>query len=447
MSKINYFKILIVDDEEAMRVSIAAWLTKEGYDVVTAASGQDALKCLASDNYAVVLADIKMPGMDGLTLLKKIKEDYPPLLVVMITAYGSIQTAVESMKQGASDYLMKPFDPEYLLLLMEKLMEQKSLIDENDYLRERLSKHDELWMKNLIGQSPGMKKVFSEIETVALTDTPVLITGETGTGKELVARAIHSGSLRKFSPFIPINCGAVNKELLESELFGHERGAFTGAVQARRGQLELAHCGTLFLDEVGDVSGAMQTSLLRVLEEGEFFRLGGSSRVESDFRLICATNKDLKKKMAVNEFRSDFYYRINVINIQLPPLRDRKEDIALLAFHFLQLYAAELGKQIEGFTRDALNILNGYPWPGNVRELKNVMERAVVLSRDKMLTVADLTFLSQPDAVMDTSQSLKQMEKAYILKVLEENQGNVSKAAQILDINRSTLSRKLKTWQ
>ncbi len=442
----KYFDILVVDDEEAMRESLAAWLKKEGFQTMTAASGTDAIEKLKSNLCSIALVDIKMPEMDGIELLTRIKEKYPSILVVMITAYGSVKSAVDAMKLGACDYLLKPFDPEHLILLMEKLMNQKALMDENRYLKKRLSERDAVWLDDLIGESRVMRQVFETIETVAQTGTPVLITGETGTGKELTARAIHSRSQRKFSPFIPINCGAVSSQFLESELFGHERGAFTGAVQARRGRLEMADTGTLFLDEVGDMSTAMQKNLLRVLEEGDFFRLGGSKTIKSDFRLICATHRDLTERIDAGRFRSDFFFRINVIHIHIPPLRAREGDLSLLGFHFLERFSKEMGKEINGFSKAALKLLNRYHWPGNVRELKNVIERAAVLSRNDLIRTSDLRFLIPDSTSLPTGKSLSEIERAYILKTLEDNGWNISKSAALLDINRSTLSRKIKAW-
>ncbi len=442
----KHFDILVVDDEEAMRESLAAWLIKEGYGTDTACGGKEAIALLGKHNYDIVLVDIRMPGMDGITLLKEIRKAHPEILVVIITAYGSIETAVEAMKYGASDYLLKPFDPEHLMLLITKLSEQKALRDENVYLRDCLLQKEDLWLDDLIGQSPEMKKVFKEIDTLAGTDTPVLITGETGTGKELAARAIHSRSLRAFCPFIAINCGAMNRQLLESELFGHERGAFTGAVQAKRGRLELANSGTLFLDEIGEISPAMQISLLRVLEEKRFVRLGGTRELTSDFRLISATHRDLKTEVDEGRFRPDFFFRVNIINITMPPLRQRKIDIPLLAFHFLERFSAEMGKSVQGFSKEALEILKSYEWPGNVRELKNVIERAVVLCRQKELEKKDLTFLEPESPGIRSDKTLKAMEREYILRTLEANDWHLTRSAAILGIDRGTLRRKINDW-
>ncbi|MFO7752934.1 MAG: sigma-54 dependent transcriptional regulator [Desulfobacteraceae bacterium] len=442
----NDFSILVVDDEEAMRESLAAWLKKEGYRVELAGSASEALKKLEKNPFSLILLDIKMPGMDGLELLSKIKNSDPQIMVVMITAYGSIESAVQAMKNGASDYLLKPFDPEELVLLIGKLCRQKALSDENIMLKERLARQEENRLDDLIGQSREMREVFEKIEDLSGTETPVLITGETGTGKELAARAIHTRSERYSGPFVPINCGAVSRNLLESELFGHEKGAFTGAVQARRGRIEMANNGTLFLDEVGEISSEMQVNLLRVLEKGRFTRLGGNRELSSDFRLLCATHRDLEALLETGAFRNDFYFRINVINIRIPPLRDRRDDIPLLAFHFLKMFSKELGKGVEDLSAEALKMLKTYDWPGNVRELKNVMERAVVLSRSDTVGKEDLTFLARREAGPAAGDSLKEVEVDHIERILGENDWNISRSASILGIDRGTLSRKIKKY-
>lgn len=442
----NGFTILIVDDEEAMRESLAAWLSREGYAARTASSGRQALGLLAKHSVDLVLVDMKMPGMDGLELLTKIKAQYEEIMVVIITAYGSIESAITAMKRGASDYLLKPFDPEQLILLMEKLAKQKALTDENRQLRLRLGEQEAVWMEDLLGRSEEMQAVFNQIEEIARVDSPVFITGETGTGKELVARAIHSRSTRCFGPFVAINCGAVSRSLLESELFGHERGAFTGAVQARRGRIELSNTGTLFLDEVGEISPQMQVNLLRVLEKRAFFRVGGSREIQSDFRLICATHRDIPARIASGEFREDFYYRINVIHIHIPPLRRRIPDISLLAMHFLEKFAKEMGKSVEGLSSGAHSLLQSYFWPGNVRELKNVMERAVVLSRERIIDEKFLTFIRPEKDKTICSSRLCDVEAAHIRQVLGTCRWNISRSAERLHIDRGTLARKMKKY-
>ena len=439
-------RIMVVDDEAAMRESLAGWLTKEGYQTVTAGSGPEALSLQKDCPSDLWLVDIKMPGMDGLELLQKVKIDWPQVLVIMITAYGSIESAVEAMKQGASDYLLKPFDPEHMLLIVEKLLKQQALLEENLLLKERLAEREGSLVENLVSSSPAMQPIFKLIEDVAPTETPVLITGETGTGKELVARAIHARSPRAFGPFVTINCGAMAESLLESELFGHERGAFTGAVKARRGRLEMAGGGTLFLDEVGEIPLKMQIDLLRVLEERTFQRVGGSLSLTSDFRLICATHQDLPKLIAAGRFRPDFYYRINVIAISIPALRDRPEDIQALAEHFLIRYSREMNKPVKGFTPEALRLLSAYSWPGNVRELKNVVERAVVICRSIVLGAPELVFLQPGKGEEPRGLTLQEVELEYLRRTIAASDGNISLAAKTLDIDRSTLIRKIKRY-
>ncbi len=437
-------KILVVDDEEAMRESLSAWLVKDGHWVEVAASGRQALDALEADLFELLLVDIKMPGLDGLEVLRRVKKEHPRVMVIMITAYGSIESAVEAMKLGASDYLLKPFDPEHLVLLIDRVAQQKALLDENEALRARLAEYDQAVFEDLVGQSEAMRRVFAVIEDVAATEVPVLITGETGTGKELVARAIHARGQRAFGPFVAINCGALSESLLESELFGHERGAFTGAIKARRGRLEMAAAGTLFLDEVGEISPKMQVDLLRVLEERTFFRVGGSQPIESDFRLICATHRDLPSLVKADKFRRDFYYRINVISIHVPPLRERDEDIGLLAHYFLDRFAKETGRRVEGLTEEALSVLTAYSWPGNVRELRNVIERAVVIGRERQIGVETLTFLTPEAEATPGAASLAEVEVNHIRRTLEACQWNVSQAARVLGIDRVTLTRRMK---
>ncbi len=440
----RWIRIMVVDDEEAMRESLAAWLVKDGFEVATAASGEQALNLLSEAPFDLLFVDIKMPGMDGLELLRRLRTEYPQAMVVIITAYASIDTAVEAMKLGASDYLVKPFDPEQLMVLIDKLVEHKALMDENQALKARLLERDKSVFEDLIGQSEAMRRVFALIGDVAPTDSPVLITGQTGTGKELVARAIHARSPRAYGPFVPLNCGAVTETLLETELFGHERGAFTGAVKARRGRLEMADGGVLFLDEVGDISGKMQVDLLRVLEDKVFFRIGGTTKVNTDFRLICATHQDLPDQIARGRFRSDFYFRINVISINVPPLSERLEDIGLLAVHFLERFALDTGKRIEGFAPEALARLKGYSWPGNVRELKNVIERAVVLCRGERIGVEVLSFPGEDRPAATGLATLEEVELDHIRRTLAATDWNVSQAAGHLGIDRGTLSRKMK---
>jgi two-component system response regulator HydG len=438
-------QILIVDDEETICEAFAAWFIKDGYQVETAASGLEALEKIAQKHFDIYLVDIKMPGMDGIELLGRLKESQPDAAVIMITAHGSIQTAVEAMKKGASDYLCKPFDPDELSLLMERVMASKALRDENLALREQLLDRQEAILDVFVIHSEAMQKVFATIQEIGPSQAPVLITGETGVGKDLVARAIHIQSERSFGPFVAVNCGAMSESLLESELFGHERGAFTGAVKARRGRLEMANNGTLFLDEIGEISWKMQVSLLRALEEKSFQRLGGSQTIKTDFRLISATHRDLATLIKEGRFREDFFYRINVIEIHIPPLRERLEDVPALADHFLKRYVEETGKYLEGFTQRALGILTAYAWPGNIRELRNVIERAVVIAQGRMIGASELTFLCPPqDEYPMGPITLKEVEIGHIKATLAACNGNVSKAAKQLGIDRSTLTRKIK---
>jgi two-component system response regulator HydG len=442
---VRTMQVLIVDDEETICEALSAWLTKAGYHVETALSGSAALTLLAQRQFDLYLLDIKMPGMDGLDLLAKIREIQPDAVVIMMTAHGSIQTAVEAMKRGAGEYLCKPFDPDELSLLMERVAANKALREENEALRIQLMERRETIFNGFVAQSPAMQKILADIAVAAPSAAPILITGETGVGKDLVARTIHMRSGKAGGPFIAINCGAQTETLLESELFGHEQGAFTGAVKARRGRLEMAHNGTLFLDEIGEISAKMQIALLRALEEKQFQRVGGNRPIELAFRLICATHRDLSQMIREGLFREDFFYRINVFTLHVPPLRERPEDIPVLADFFLEHYAQETGKRIEGLTQKAISALSGYPWPGNVRELRNVMERAVVIARGRMIGAEELSFLhTRKDECRLGPMTLKEMEQRHIQAALESCHGNVSQAAKQLGIDRVTLTRKLK---
>jgi DNA-binding NtrC family response regulator len=436
--------IMIVDDEEIIRESFLHWFEKFGHRVEAAASGFDALEKLEKFPFEVLFVDIKMPGMDGIELLGKVKEEYPDTIVIIITAYGSIETAVQAMKMGATDYLLKPFKPEQLSLIMEKITQQKRLVSEYEYVKGRL---DEITrFDNIIGQSPAMQDVFDLIPEVSQSDSSVLIVGETGTGKELVAKAIHAKSKRSHLPFIAINCGAIPDTLLESELFGHQKGAFTGATHPRKGFFEVVSGGTLFLDEIGEISPKMQIDLLRVLEDKKIIRIGDRQPVDVDFRLVSSTRRDLEKEVAERAFREDFFYRINVIMIHIPPLRKRKEDIPLLVQHFLEKYSHETTKRVDRTTADAMKLLKSYDWPGNVRELENAIERAVVLSKSRTLRREDFAFLRTPPEAISKPRSLREMEKNYLQETLENCGWNVSKASKILDINRVTLHKMIKRF-
>ena len=441
----NKISILVVDDELVIRESLHGWLKKSGYKVDTAEGGSAALAMLEKTPYDLLFLDIMMPVMSGIEVLEVVKEDYPQTLVVMITAYGSVETAVKAMKMGAIDYLMKPFDPDQLSLLTEKLMQQKKILDENIFLREQMA--EAIRFENLVGRSEAMQELFIMIQDVAESDSPVLITGETGTGKELVAKAIHAKSARQNGPFIPVNCGAFPEHLLESELFGHERGAFTGAHRAKKGRLDLAHHGTLFLDEVGTVPLKMQIDLLRVLESKEFHRLGGTTEIEVDFRTIAATNRDLQQAIKKGEFRQDFFYRLNVISLHIPPLRQRRDDIPLLADHFLERYSRETNKDIDTISKEAMALFRQYDWPGNVRELENAIERAVVISKKRLLGPEEFSFLAPHLLAAAETYSLEKTQIAHLHKVLKEFDWNITKAAQALEINRVTLHKKIKKYE
>ena len=434
--------IMIVDDERIVRESLFHWFRKGGYTVDTAASGREALEKMDRFSFDLLFIDIRMPEMNGLQLLKYVKADYPHTIVIIITAYGSIESAVQAMQMGASDYLLKPFKPDYLALVMEKIDQQLRLAGEYNYLKEQLEKKTQF--ENIIGQSKAMQQVFDMIQQVAAEDVSVLITGETGTGKELVAKAIHAKSPRAAHPFVAINCGALPETLLETELFGHQKGAFTGAAHSRKGFLEVVQGGTLFLDEVAEISLKMQIDLLRVLEEKRICRLGSSFGIPVDFRLITATCNDLGKAVSENRFREDFFYRINVIQVPIPPLRERKDDIPLLVHHFLSKYSHETTRRVDHISRDALKMLQSYPWPGNVRELENAMERGVVLSNENALGVEDFAFLQVPRVKIPGAGSLREVEKQHIEQVLQECGWNITRAAEVLDINRVTLHKKIK---
>jgi len=435
--------ILVVDDELSIRESLSGWLQQDGYEVESAADGPTALAKAQETHYDIMLLDVKMPRMDGITVLKKLRESNADTAVVVMTAHGAIQDAVEAMKLGAHDYLLKPFDLEEMSLIIEKLVQVQTLAMENLILKDRVATISRF--ENLVGQSPPMLQLFETIVDVAQSDATVLLTGETGTGKELVARSIHAQSPRCYGPFIAINCGAFTEHLLESELFGHEKGAFTDASYTKKGRLEMAHGGTLFLDEVGDISIKMQIDLLRVLETREFTRVGGTVLLHSDFRVIAATHQDLQEGILKKTFRQDFYYRLNVIHVQVPPLRERPEDIPLLAQHFLRRYATETNKKVDSILPEAMEAMRRYSWPGNVRALENALERAVVVGKGRQLKPADLPFVVGAEEEV-AGLSLEDMERRYIAQVLASAKGHISNAAKVLRINRTTLYHKIKKY-
>ncbi|NQT72839.1 MAG: sigma-54-dependent Fis family transcriptional regulator [Chloroflexi bacterium] len=439
-------KILIVDDETVVRESLQDWLMDSSYPVLTAENGLQALEIMEKERVEILITDLVMPGMDGIELMKKAKDILPNIQVIIVTAYASIPTAITAMKEGAYDYIEKPISPERVESVLERLVDLKGLIEENRSLRQKLE--DSYRFENIIAKSPEMQRIIEVIKIVAKSTATVLITGQSGTGKELVARAIHSQSTCHDKPFIAVNCAALPETLLESELFGHEKGSFTGAYVQKKGRFELADQGTFFLDEIGEISANIQAHLLRVLEEKAFTRVGGNTEIKVDVRIISATNKDLKKAIASGEFREDLYYRLNVVNIELPPLKDRGGDVQLLAEHFLKKSALENKKEVTGFSPEVMEFLLRYDWPGNIRELKNCIERAVILARDSLIEVTDLpeqgSSLSHSVAI---GKSLKEMEKNHILDVLHETKGNYSKTARVLGITRMTLYNKVKEYE
>ena len=438
-------KILVVDDEAAIRESLCDWLSDVGYEVLTAENGPQALEIIEREKLGIVITDLVMPGMDGIELMKTAKNILPNIEVIIITAYGSIPTAISAMREGAYDYIEKPFCPERAELLIEKLVERQKLVEENLSLHQKLEEHYRF--ENIITKSPKMQQVIEVIKIVAKSNATVLIIGDSGTGKELVARAIHSQSHRRSRPFVAISCTALAESLLESELFGHEKGAFTGAYAQKKGKFEAANRGSLFLDEIGEMSANIQVHLLRVLEEKEFTRVGGNELIKVDVRIISATNKDMKKAIASGEFREDLYYRLNVVSIELPPLRERREDIPLLAQHFLKKFVIENQKEITGFSPEATDFLLKYEWPGNVRELENTIERAVILAQNPSIKMADMSQENMPLArSAPVRGNLKEIEKNYILETLTQSQGNYRKTARLLGISRMTLYNKVRTY-
>ena len=435
-------KILIVDDELSVRNSLQAWFQEEGYTVDVAASGKEALTKITERNWDIFFLDIKMPGMSGLDLQEKIKKILPNSTVIIITAYASVDSAITAMKAGAYDYLTKPFDPDYVTLLVRNAVERKKLVHETALLKKSLEKISSA--KEIIGKSPEIKRVMDLIKVVSEADSTVLIYGESGTGKELVARAIHSNSRRRYHPIVTINCGALPESLLESELFGHEKGSFTGAQYARKGKFEMADGGTIFLDEIGNISPKIQMEFLRVLEDKLFYRVGGSKEREADFRTIAATNKDLAVAMDQGEFRSDLYYRLNVFTIEIPPLRERKDDIPLLAEHFLRIYASDMNKPIGSISTAAMDILMNYNWPGNVRELENAVERAVVVCQGDAIRPEDFPFSIDAPGDATVGSTMENVQKNHIQKILDQTDWNISRAAGILQVDRVTLYNKIK---
>ena len=449
-------KVLVVDDDSAHRTMLRTLISGWGYAVSEADDGAAAMESVKAASFDLVLMDVRMVKVSGLEALEKIKSYNPAIPVIIMTAYSSVETAVEALKQGAHDYLTKPLDFDKLRLTLERAMEHTQLKEENRMLRESLGRQFD--SQNIIGKSPAMIRLLETVAQVAPSEATVLISGESGTGKELIAGAIHFNSLRKDGPFVKINCAAITETLLESELFGHEKGAFTGADRRKEGRFSQAHRGTLFLDEVSEMSLMMQVKLLRALQEREFNRVGGETTIQVDVRVIAATNKNLLEQINAGAFREDLYYRLNVVELAVPPLIKRREDIPLLAQHFLKMFAAKNQKEIKGFTPQAMDNLIHYDWPGNVRELMNAVERGVVLARSAYLDEADFVFLTDSGLSADENLAnpsnlsiegdalLEEIEKTAILKTLEAAGGNKSEAARRLGITRKTLHKKLKAY-
>jgi DNA-binding NtrC family response regulator len=446
------YSVLIVEDHDRLREQLGEFYEQEGFKVTTAACGEEGIEKLSQEKFAIIVSDVKMPGIDGFQLARHVREKYPDTDVILITAFGNIKQAVEAMKLGASDYITKPFQPEAIRIVSEKLIERRRLLEEVRELRQRV--HEEHNLENILSKSPKMLKVFELIRSLAETDSGVMITGETGTGKELVARAIHNLSRRKNRQFVAINCGAFPDTLLESELFGYEKGAFTGAVQSRGGKIELADGGTLFLDEIEAMAAPMQVKLLRVLQEREVERLGGNRKVRIDMRVIAATNVDLSLCLARGTLREDFYYRINVIPIQLPPLRERLEDLPLLIEHILSRHPVAMERNIRQVAPKVLDQMLTYHWPGNIRELENILERAIVKSRGDVIENVDLP--APPQRIVDLwyagngareislKQWLSNSEKDYLRSLLIKYKGSISSTAKEAKVDNKTLYRKMR---
>jgi DNA-binding NtrC family response regulator len=447
----NRWQILVVDDEEIMCESLAAWLREDGYVVDTAASGHEAIEKTRQRDYAIYFVDLKMPGgMDGIETMMQIRRTRAEASIIIITAYATVDTAITAMKEGAQEYIVKPCNPEEISLLVNRIVKVKNLQRENSILRKKLSR--QYVVHDIVTKNARMRDILDLCQEVASLRSTVLIQGESGTGKEMIARVIHNSGGRAQKPMVSVSCAALAETLLESELFGHEKGAFTGADQQKRGKFELADGGTIFLDEIGDISPKLQVDLLRVLQERSFYRVGGSQEVSVDVRAIAATHVNLQQAVAEGKFREDLYYRLNVIEIRIPPLRERREDVPLLALHFLERLAHELGKDVNDISEGALKLLMEYNWPGNVRELENTIERAVVICKNHVLTEDSFGFLAlngtagrvwAPPAGM----SLQDMEKVLIASTLQRTNGNIKESAGILGIDRSTLYEKIKRYE
>ena len=455
-------RILVVDDEEIVIRSCLRILEGNGYEIDVAHDGHDALRKVESNTYDVMILDIMMPNLGGLEVLRRVKETHPDIDVIMITGLSQIDTAVQAMKLGAFDYISKPFEPDELKLVVQRARERRQLLQENLNLKSAVS--SKYRFDNIIGSSPPMQAVYRLVAQCAPTSSTVLLTGESGTGKELIARAIHYNSLRKDKPFVPVDCNSLSENLVESELFGHVKGAFTGAVTSKKGMFEVAGSGSLFLDEIGNFSPATQAKLLRVLQEREFRAVGDTRTQSANFRLITATNRDLNAMVVAGTFRDDLYYRINIFPIHIPALRDRRDDIPALAYHFLKTFSAELGKEVTDISEGAMSALTNYSWPGNVRELENVMQRAAILTSDTIIRRAHLVNIVDPSrrpeefAVPRTGDELKRLKKAareksveeiekqFVLEALKRNQWNVTKSAEDTGLQRPNFQALMKKY-
>ncbi|MDD5014091.1 MAG: sigma-54 dependent transcriptional regulator [Atribacterota bacterium] len=437
-------KILVIDDEQNIRKMLTRVLSPEGFAVKEADNGSEALKRLQEENYSLVLLDLKMPGLNGIEILKKIRENDLNLPVIMMSAYGSIPDAVEAMKLGALDYLIKPFDIEELKIIINRAIKQYELEVENIYYREEEEKRFNF--DEIIGKSNSINRVLEMVKNVSPTTATVLITGESGTGKELIARAIHKNSPRKNSPFVVVNCAAFSLNLLESELFGHEKGSFTGAILKRIGRFEMANGGTIFLDEIGEIDPSIQTKLLRVLQEREFERVGSSRSIKVDVRILSATNKDLKKEVEEKRFREDLFYRLNVFSVDVPPLRERKMDVPLIVEHLIAKYNKILNKKVQKVSVKAMELLLDYNYPGNIRELENIIERSMIMARDEIIDEKYFSFI-EPEKKFKKKGTIKDVEKELIIKYLIQNNGNRTHTAELLDISRRSLQNKIKEYQ
>jgi DNA-binding NtrC family response regulator len=435
--------ILIVDDEESVRDSLYSWFIEDRYRVECAENAKTALSMLESDTFDIILADLKMPGMDGLEMLRRIKAIRKESIVIVMTAFATVDTAVQALKDGAFDYVTKPFDPDDLSHLIRNAAKLITLADENEVLKEKVVMLENV--EDLVGNSEAMQKVLRQVESVAQSNSSVIITGESGTGKELIAKAIQSNSPRKFFPFVSVHCGALTESLLESELFGHEKGAFTGAMYHRKGRFEMADSGTIFLDEIATISTKMQIELLRVLETKKFIRVGGNKEITSDFRVICATNKDLKSMVEKGTFREDLFYRLNVVNIHIPPLRERVGDIPLLVEYFIKKYCTSMNKPPIIIDPAALRRLEEFSFPGNVRELENMVERAIVIGNGKKIHLRDLPL--EKSLIDSSAESLDDHEKNHIFQILTKYDWNITRAAKALQVDRVTLYNKIRKYE